>query len=103
MKKRFSNIWSFILSYKYIITILVFAIWILFLDQTNLLYRSKLLKEIDFLEKRNDYYEAEIEKNETYYQDLLNNPKAKERLAREEYFMKKDNEEIFIIDDQTIK
>ena len=99
MKEKIKSIWSFILKYKYIITILVFAIWILFLDHTNLIYRSKLSKEIDFLKKRQAYYEAEIEKNETYFNDLQTNPKTKERLAREEYYMKKDNEEVYIIND----
>ena len=101
MKDKLLNLWSFTVKYKYVITILVFIVWILFLDQTNLLYMSDLKEEIEFLKKRQVYYEDEIEKNEKYFNDLQSNVKTKERLAREEYYMKKDNEEIFIIKDLT--
>ena len=99
MKEKLLNIWSFIVKYKYIITIVLFVLWILFLDQTSIIYKSNLTKEIEFLKERKDFYEAEIEKNETYFQDLQTNPKTKERLAREEYYMSKDNEVVYIIKD----
>jgi len=103
MKDKLLNIWSFIVKFKYIITIVFFALWILFLDQTSIIYKSSLTKEIDFLEKRRDYYETEIEKNEKYFHDLQTNPKTKERLAREEYYMSKDNEVVYIIKDLSEK
>lgn len=95
--------WLFIVKYKYIITIVFFTGWIIFLDQTGLIYKSNLNKEIDFLKKRKEYYEDKIEKNEKYFKDLQTNPKTKERLAREEYYMSKDNEDVFIIVDKTKK
>ena len=101
MKDKLKNIWSFTVKYKYIITIVLFAFWLIFLDQTSLVYRSKLNKEIEFLRKRKEYYEDEIKKNETYFKDLQTNPKTKERLAREEYYMSKDNEDVFIIQDES--
>ncbi len=101
MKDKLKNIWSFTVKYKYIITIVLFAFWLIFLDQTSLVYKSKLNKEIEFLRKRKEYYEDEIKKNETYFKDLQTNPKTKERLAREEYYMSKDNEDVFIIQDES--
>ena len=101
MKDNLKHIWSFIVRYKYIITIVFFAVWIIFLDQTSLIYKSELNKEIDFLRKRKEYYEDVIEKNETYFKDLQTNPKTKERLAREEYYMSKENEDVFIIQDES--
>jgi cell division protein FtsB len=67
------------------------------LDQTGLVYKSKLKEEIDHLENKKHYYQEEIRKNEVYYKDLRTNPEAKERLAREEYYMSKENEDVFII------
>lgn len=101
MKEQVSKIWFYIKKYKYIITSVFFIVWILFLDQTGIMFKSKLNEEINFLEKRKAYYVEEIEKNEKYYQDLLTNPATKERLAREEYYMSKDNEDVFIIVDKT--
>lgn len=78
-----------------------FIVWILFIDQTGLLFKRNLYKEINSLKDKKAFYIEDIQKNEKYYQDLLTNPKAKEKLAREEYFMCKDNEEVFIIVDKT--
>jgi len=101
MKEQVSKIWFYIKKYKYIITSVFFIVWIFFMDQTGIMFKSKLNKEIDFLEKRKAFYVEEIEKNEKYYQDLLTNPATKERLAREEYYMSKDNEDVFLIVDKT--
>ncbi len=101
MKEQITPYWSYVKKYKYIITSVFFIVWILFLDQTGIMFKSKLNEEIDFLEKRKTFYTEEIEKNEKYYQDLLTNPATKERLAREEYYMSKENEDVFISVDKT--
>ena len=101
MTDNLKHIWSFILKYKYIITLVLFAFWIMFLDQTSLVYKSKLKEEIDHLRKKMEYYIEEVSKNEIYYKDLQTNPKTKEKLAREEYYMSKDSEDIFIIQDES--
>jgi hypothetical protein len=101
MKENISKIWRVIKKYKYILTSVFFIIWILFIDQTGIIYKSRIKKEIKFLEKQKAYYIEEIDKNETYYHDLLIKPETKERLAREKYFMSKENEDVFIIVDKT--
>ena len=103
MKDNLKHIWSFIVKYKYIITIVLFALWIIFLDQTSLVYKSQLKEEIDHLRKKKEYYIEEVAKNETYFKDLQTNPETKERLGREEYYMSKDNEDVFIIQDESEK
>ncbi len=101
MKTKAKIIWSYIIKFKYVIAVLLFAVWITFIDQTNLRFKSKLHEEIEYLINKKEYYLEEIRKNETYYKDLTTNPDAKERLAREEYYMHKDNEDVFIIVDKT--
>ncbi len=103
MKEKIKNIWFYIKKYKYIITFLAFAIWITFIDQTNLLYKAKQKKEIQYLEKRKVFYSEDIKQKQKYYQNLLTNPETKERLARENYFMSKKNEDVFIIVDRSDK
>jgi len=99
--EHLKKIWFYLKKYKYIITSLVFFVWILFIDQTGLLFKQKLNKEINSLKNKKAFYIEDIKKNEKYYHDLLTNPKTKEKLAREEYFMSKDNEEVFVIVDKT--
>ncbi|NPA69105.1 MAG: septum formation initiator [Chlorobi bacterium] len=101
MKDNAKKIWYYITKFKYLIAFTAFAVWITFIDQTNLRFKSELKQEIEYLKNKKEYYREEILKNEKYYKDLTTNPDAKERLAREEYYMHKDNEEVFLIKDKT--
>lgn len=101
MKEKTKIIWSYIVKFKYVIAVLVFAVWITFIDQTNLRFKSKLRDEIEYLKNKKEFYKEGIRKNDKYYKDLTTNPDAKERLAREEYYMSKDNEDVFIITEKS--
>tara|TARA_B100001287_G_C22685612_1_gene533364 strand:- start:4244 stop:4558 length:315 start_codon:yes stop_codon:yes gene_type:complete len=85
---------------KYIITIILFVIWILFLDDYNLVNQYKIKKKIETLKLQKSFYESEIKKDSTELYNLKNNPEAQEKFAREKFLMKKDNEDIFIIKDK---
>lgn len=95
-----SETMKFIQSYilnKYVITISLFLIWMIFFDKTSFLVINELNGEINKYEKQLTYYKAEYEKNDQFYKKLMNNKSEKEKYARENYFMKKPNEEIFIL------
>ncbi len=85
-----------ILSNKYVLITTIFVIWMLFLDSNTWLI-WKLNKEISKTEKSIDYYKNEIEKDEVLL-EKLKDPEALEIYAREQFFMKKENEDIFIIE-----
>lgn len=87
---------------KYFIVLLFFVVWMLFFDENSYLNHRELNKEIDKLEDANEYFEKEIEADSKVI-DNLNNPDSLERYAREEYKMKKGNEDIFIIEYDTIE
>ncbi len=82
---------------KYIITTLLFIIWLLFFDQNNLLERKKYLKEYNQLLKDKEYYLNKIEEDKKRLEELQTNDENLEKFAREQYLMKKDNEDIFVI------
>lgn len=87
--KQFGNI--------YLIITTVFLIWIFFWDSNSVIVNLKLRKEINQLEKR----KAELEKNIAIDKKIissLENLDSLERYAREKLFMKKENEEIYIIE-----
>jgi len=82
---------------KYFYTGLVFLIWWIFFDQESILVQYELTKVRFGLENQKDYYNSEIEKDESAINTLQNDTVFLEKYAREKYFMKKDNEDIFVI------
>jgi len=87
--KIFSNI--------YILTSLIFFIWIFFIDSNSILVNLKLKKEINKLIDRKEVLERQIEIDKKIISNLKN-PDSLEKYAREKLYMKKDNEEIYIIE-----
>ncbi len=96
MKEKITKIWSFITRHKYIVTIASFVIWISFFDRTSLIFKSKVKSELEILKAEQKYYQYKIKKNKERLSGL-NNKKILEKFAREEYYMKKDNEDIYVI------
>ncbi len=84
------------LKNRYAITFAIFLVFLLFFDQNNIItqytYRSQLKK----LETEKAYFTREIEKTTRELDELTKNPVSLEKFAREQYYMKKDNEEIFV-------
>lgn len=102
LKKLRGNKVVRILSNKYVIILLLFVVWMIFFDENSLINHWELDREIDKLEKSNEYYRDQIEQDKKVI-DNLNDPDSLEKYAREEYKMKKENEEIFLIEYDTIE
>ncbi len=90
------------LTNKYFLITIGFAVWMLFFDQNSLETHQMLDKEIEKLKSNGAFYSKEIEQDKKIIKDLKN-PKKLEKFAREEYKMKKENEELFLIEYDTIK
>lgn len=84
-------------SNKYVLVLLFFIVWMLFLDNYSYLDHRLLDKEIDELEDNKAYYQEEIRKDKENIK-TLKNPDQIEKYAREKYYMKKDSEDIYIIE-----
>ena len=82
---------------KYFVTIFLFLVWMVFFDSTSFLVINELNGEVNRYENQLAYYKSEYQKNDEFYKKLMNNKEEKEKYARENYFMKKPNEEIFIL------
>ena len=89
--------WFKFLSNKYVWVLLFFTAWMLFLDNYSYLNHRELNKQIDELEDNKKYYQDEIKSDQTNIK-LLKNPDQIEKYAREKYYMKKDSEDIYIIE-----
>ena len=86
-----------IVSNLYILISVVFFIWIFFIDSNSILVHIKLNKEISELKERKDILESQIQMDKKIISNLQN-PDSLEKYAREKLYMKKENEEIFIIE-----
>lgn len=73
----------------------------LFVDRNDIFVQRQRKKQLNELLESKKFYEAEIEKTKKSLSDLRDNPEALEKYARENYQMKKDNEDIFIVDTTT--
>jgi cell division protein FtsB len=82
---------------RYIVVLLFFVIWMLFLDNYSYLEHRVLNHEIEEIEDNIDYYKAEIKKDSASIKQLKNNDRV-EKFAREKYYMKRENEDIYIIE-----
>jgi cell division protein DivIC len=85
------------LGNRYVIVLVFFTIWMLFLDNTSYLLHQDLNKQIDELEANKKYYQDEIKKDKKNIKKLQN-PDHVEQYAREKYYMKRDSEDIYIIE-----
>jgi cell division protein FtsB len=81
---------------KYMITLIVFAVWMMFFDQHNMINQIELRAELYQLDSDKEYYQSEIEQIKEDLDELLSDDAKLEKFAREKYFMKRANEEIFV-------
>ena len=87
---------------KYFIVFFIFIIWMFFFDENSLLNHLEFNKEIDKLQSEKEHYKSEIYKDSSLVKKLENNQEL-EKFAREKYNMKKENEEIYLIEYDTLK
>jgi cell division protein DivIC len=91
-----------ILSNKYLIALIVFAFIMLFTDHNNIFEQMDRKHELSELRAKKAYYQQEIEKTKKELTDLSNNSAALEKYAREKFLMKRDNEDVFVVDSNTV-
>lgn len=102
MKERWlklkSSRWFAILTNKFVMATLGFIVWMLFLDINSYLIHHELNSEIDELEESIKYYRTEIESDEKKLEELTTDDAKLEKFAREQYWMHREGEQIFLIE-----
>lgn len=86
-----------VLKNKYLLTLTVLCVWVVFFDKNDLGTQIELKKEVKQLQEERNYYAHEIAEITSNIREITSNPKTLEKFAREKYLMKRDNEEIFVI------
>jgi len=95
--KRFVRI----ITNRYVLILSIFFVWMLFFDENSILNHIDFNREINKLNKEKEYFKTEIQKDTSLIEKLKDKEEL-EKYAREQYHMKKENEEIFLIEYDTL-
>ena len=86
---------------KYVISIVVFLVWISFFDRNDLFTQHERKQELKKLQNSATFYEKQIAETRKTLTDLNNDPAVLEKMAREKFYLKRNGEEIFIVADSS--
>jgi len=84
----------------YFLTAFFFVLWMVALDSNNLFMRYQLSSKLRSLENERVYYEEKIKEVEKDRNELFGDNESLEKFAREKYLMKKETEDIFIVEEK---
>jgi hypothetical protein len=82
---------------KYLIVTIAFLVWMIFFDHNNLILHFQYRSDLNDLNKSKKYYQGQIDKTKKEVELMKSNPKWMEKVAREQYLMKRDNEDVYLI------
>jgi cell division protein FtsB len=82
---------------KYLLTLLIFVVWVLLLDSNNLIARIKEMKNLKKLKAEREYYTQRIGEDKEKLNQLKTDNGNLEKFAREQYRMKKPDEDLYVI------
>jgi cell division protein FtsB len=82
---------------KYLLTIIIFVVWVFLLDSNNLISRYKEMKNLRKLKTEKEYYVKKIEEDRRKLYELKTDDRNLEKFAREQYRMKKPDEDLYIV------
>jgi len=82
---------------KYLIAFIVFSIWMIFIDDNNIFFLRKNVNKLKEYRVEKAFFLEKIRNDSIHLQEMKANAKNLEKFAREEFLMKKKNEDIFLI------
>ena len=100
-KKIQTSKWYKVFINTYVVVSLFFIVWMFFFDSTSYLRHDELQKEVDRLESVMTFLKTEIEKDSAQMKYLAN-PENLERYARENFYLKKPEEEVLSLNTRIV-
>ena len=85
------------LANKYLIAFIVFSVWMIFIDDNNIFFLRKNVNKLKEYRLEKAYFLEKIRKDSIHLQEMKANAKNLDKFAREEFLMKKKDEDIFLI------
>lgn len=102
MTKQVSNSskWAKVLKNKYFIASVLFLAWIIFFDENSFVSHAENKRRLNELNQQKEYYQERIKADKQKLEDLNAGINELEKFAREQFFMSKPDEDIFIVVEQ---
>ena len=99
MGSRFNHILNLLAHYKYLIVLVVGTLIVGMIDENSVLNRVQFALQIGDLKAEIEKYNNQYEADARQLNELRRHPQAIEKIARERYFMKADDEDIYVLSD----
>ncbi len=96
-KEKIKELASKAWEHKTACVIVAFLFWVLFIDQYSVVEQLNVYKSIRNLKLEQTYYTNKIHDDSVMYSELKTNNNNLEKFAREQYYMKAKNEDVFVI------
>jgi cell division protein FtsB len=96
-KKEITGKVQRMLSYKYLVAIILFLAWIIFFDENSIVTHQKNKRQLQELLQQKEYYKERIKSDRQKLEDLKSGKENLEKFAREQYYMSKPDEDVFIV------
>ncbi len=90
----------YLFKLKYVVAFAIFAIAITFFGESSLINRIAQQKEIEKLSSEIEEQQLKFDSEKEMLNNLKTDPEALKKVARERYYMKTDDEDIFVIEDE---
>lgn len=90
--------WIFRYKMHYFGALAAFIVWMLFFDQKDYFTQVNRKKEVETLEEKKAFYQTQIATTKKQIEALDQDPAMLEKFAREKYYMKRDDEDVYIIE-----
>lgn len=97
MNRRLGLIWNYVSHYKYLITVIVGGLIVGVVDENSIRQHLKYQFQIRNLNAEIEKYNSQNENDLKTLKEMQSGTKAYEKIARERYFMKADDEDIFVL------
>ncbi len=94
---KLNSIWDYFARHKYLITITLGVLIIGVLDENSIMRLVSLNMKIEEANQKLEGYVETYKRDSTKLHEFLNSPSGVRRIAREKYFMKEDNEDVYVL------
>lgn len=97
MSQKLSIIWNYLAHYKYLIVIVAGVLIVGVVDDNSIRQHIKYQLQIATLREEIEKYRDQYEKDSRQLKEMRQGPDVFGKIARERYFMKSDDEDIFVL------
>lgn len=95
--------WYQLFLNKYAIVGALFVVWMFFFDRNSFFIHRELDKETRELVQEKNKFEKKLKEESIQYKKMTHDPDAIEKVAREKHFLKKEGEDVFIVEERVVK